>query len=77
MTDQNKAPSWFWILSAVMLVWNLMGVMAYIAQVTMSPEALAALPVAEQNLHANTPAWANGAFAIAVWGGAAGCRYSC
>ena len=61
------------MLSAVMLVWNLLGVMAYIAQVTMTPEALAALPGAEQELYATTPAWANGAFALAVWAGAAGC----
>ena len=73
MTENSQAPKWFWILSAVMLVWNLMGVMAYIAQVTMSPEALAALPAAEQELYATTPAWATGAFAVAVWGGAVGC----
>ena len=56
-----------------MLIWNLMGVTAYIMQVSMTPEALAALPAAEQELYATTPAWANGAFAVAVWAGAAGC----
>ena len=73
MTDQAKAPTWFLVTSAVLLVWNLLGVMAYIAQVSMTPEALAALPAAERELYANTPAWATGAFALAVWGGAAGC----
>ena len=72
MADQANAPTWFWVVSAALLVWNLLGVMAYIAQVTMSPEALAALPAPERELYAATPAWANGAFAVAVWGGAAG-----
>jgi peptidoglycan/LPS O-acetylase OafA/YrhL len=47
--------------------------MAYIMQVTMSPEALAALPEAQRQLYETTPAWATAAFAIAVNGGALGC----
>ena len=68
----NKPATWFWIVSAIALVWNLMGVMAYITQVTMSPEALQALPEGERALYTNVPSWATGAFAIAVWGGVAG-----
>jgi uncharacterized membrane protein len=67
-----KAPTWFLVVAGIALVWNLMGVMAYIAQVTMSPEALAALPAEQQALLASTPAWATGAFALAVFGGALG-----
>jgi len=48
-------------------------VAAYIMQVTMSPEALAALPDAQRELYENTPEWAIAAFAIAVNGGALGC----
>ena len=73
MNEQSKAPIWFWILCAVLLLWNMMGVMAYIAQVSMSPEAMAALPAPERELHENTPAWANAAFAVAVWAGTLGC----
>ena len=50
-----------------------MGVMAYLAQVTMSPEAMAALPENQRLLYQSTPSWATGAFAIAVWGGTLGC----
>jgi hypothetical protein len=71
--DTIKAPTWFTVVAAVLLVWNLLGVMAYIGQVTMSPEALAALPEAQRQLYATTPAWATAAFAIAVNGGALGC----
>ena len=49
--------------------------MAYIAQVTMSEQALAALSAAERQLYETTPAWANGAFAVAVWAGAVGCLF--
>lgn len=68
----SKPATWFWIVSGIALLWNLLGVMAYIAQVTMSPEALQALPENERTLIEATPPWATGAFAIAVWGGTLG-----
>ena len=74
MSESTKVspPVWFWIVAAICLVWNLLGVMAYISQVTMSPEDLAALPEAERLFYESRPAWATAAFAIAVWGGALG-----
>lgn len=71
--SNNKAPAWFMIAAVVFLVWNLFGVMAYIMQVTMSPDALAALSDEERLLFETTPAWATAAFAVAVNGGALGC----
>ena len=75
MSDSNKikAPKWFMIVAAVLLVWNIFGVVAYIMHVTMSPEALAALPEAQRQIYENTPDWATAAFAIAVNGGVLGC----
>lgn len=69
----SNAPKWFMIVVVILLVWNLLGVMAYLMQVTMGPEVLAALPEAERQLYENTPAWATAAFAVAVNGGALGC----
>ncbi len=69
----NKAPAWFMIVAALLLIWNLLGVMAYIMQVTMSPEVFAALPEAQGQIYEDTPKWATAAFAIAVNGGALGC----
>jgi ABC-type xylose transport system permease subunit len=66
-------PAWFWIVAALLLVWNLLGVMAYINQVTMSAEKLVAMPESEQLLYQNMPLWATAAFALAVWGGILGC----
>ena len=75
MSDSTttQAPRSFWIISGIALVWNLLGVMAYVMHVTMSDEARAALPAAEQALYENVPAWATSAFAIAVFAGALGC----
>lgn len=72
MTTSTKPATWFWVVSAIALVWNLMGVMAYIAQVTMSPEALQALPENEKTLMESVPMWVTSAFAIAVWGSTLG-----
>jgi len=72
-TSKNNAPKWFTVVAVVLLVWNLLGVMAYVMQVTMSPEVIAALPDAQRQLYENTPNWATAAFAVAVNGGALGC----
>jgi len=72
-TKINKAPSWFTVVAVLLLGWNLMGVITYIMQVTMSPDAVAALPQAQRQLLESTPDWATAAFAIAVNGGVLGC----
>ncbi len=69
----SKAPVWFIFVAIILLGWNLMGLMAYIMQVTMSPETIAAMPKAHQQLYENTPTWVTAAFAIAVHAGALGC----
>ena len=69
----SKLPTSFYIISGAALVWNLLGVMAYVMQVTMTQDALNALPEAERMLIENAPVWATSAFAIAVNGGALGC----
>ena len=74
MTDSTNKPNTpFWIIGIVALIWNLMGAFAYINQVTMTEEALVALPEAERAMYENVPAWATAAFAIAVFAGVLGC----
>jgi hypothetical protein len=72
-TTENKAPKWFIVVAAVLWVWNLLGVVAYLMQVTMSPEVMAALPDAQRQFYESTPAWATAAFAVAVNCGVLGC----
>lgn len=31
-STRTKPPIWFWIISVIALIWNLMGVMAYLGQ---------------------------------------------
>lgn len=70
--DLKKPPTWFWVVSIAALLWNLMGVMAYLADAFMTAEALAQLSQEQQNLYEARPAWVTAAFAIAVWGGLLG-----
>lgn len=69
----NKPRLDFWIIGIAGLVWNLMGVYEYLKQAYMTDEDLAALPIEQQPLYENIPAWVTGAFAIAVFGGTLAC----
>lgn len=70
---KTKVPAWFWVVAILALVWNLLGVMAYIMHINMSPEDLAALSQGERDLMAAAPAWYTGAFATAVFGSSLAC----
>ncbi len=73
MNPSVKPPLWFWAVSAAMLLWNGLGAMAYVADATITADALNALPEAERALRVSRPAWATAAFAVAVFGGVVGC----
>lgn len=72
-TATSKPPVSFWIIAIVALVWNLMGIMAYITTVTMTPETLQSIPAEQQQFYTDIPKWVVTAFAIAVWGSTLGC----
>ncbi len=70
-----KPPVWFWIVAGAALIWNIIGVMSFIGLVTLTPQAIAEMPVAEQALFENTPLWSTVAFAVGVFGGVFGCVF--
>jgi len=70
--EKISIPKWFTIVAVLAFVWNLMGVMAFVGQMMMTPKMIAELPQAEQALYASVPLWATIAFACAVFGGALG-----
>ena len=75
MTDvsNTKPPVWFWIIAVVALLWNGLGVMAYLAQAFMTDEMIAALPEEQQaEFLVEHPSWYTAAFALAVFCGALG-----
>ncbi len=73
MTIANKPSIWFWVIAVLTLIWNIVGVMAYLGQAYMPAEALTVLPQNEQDFYNNMPAWVTAAFAIAVFSGTLGC----
>lgn len=72
MTTSNKPGAAFWIIAVIALIWNIMGVMAYLGQAYMTDEERTLLPEAEQALYSDIPAWVTAAFAFAVFGGLLG-----
>lgn len=68
-TSSVKPPTWFWVVSVIALLWNLMGVSSYLMQAYTSVEQLEAMTQAERALFEGQPAWVTAAFAIAVFGG--------
>ncbi|NMM40428.1 hypothetical protein [Pseudoalteromonas arctica] len=69
----STAPSWIKSIAWAALVWNLLGVIAFIMQMLMTPDMISKLPVEQQAAYSNTPIWSTIAFATAVFGGVLGC----
>ena len=68
----NPTPKWYLPVSIVALLWNLAGCAAYVKDVRLTPDQVAQMSPALQQLYATRPAWAVAATAIAVFAGAAG-----
>jgi hypothetical protein len=73
MSQSNKPNVGFWIISVIALLWNLMGVLNYVAQAYMTDDMKALLPEGQRQYMESVPAWATAAFAIAVFAGVLGC----
>ena len=61
----------FWVVGAVALVWNAMGVLNLIMQ--MNPDVLATYPESHQTIVANQTGWIAASVTVAIVGGAIGC----
>ena len=73
MSNTSKPNTVFWVIGIVALLWNILGVGAYLAQAYMPEDALAILSQGEQDFYTNYPAWATASFAIGVFCGLLGC----
>ncbi len=69
-SNNNVPPKWFWVVSGIALVWNLIGVAAFLGQMTMDTSSLSN---AERAFYESTPVWATIAFGVAVSAGVLGC----
>ena len=70
MTGDVRPPGWYWAVSGLGLVWNLLGVAAFVVQMTSD---LTTLPEPERLFYESRPAWATAAFGVAVASGVLGC----
>ncbi len=73
MNSRVKSPAWFKVVAVVALLWNLLGCLAFFADLAISPEDIAKLPETQQALYAARPGWAVMATGAAVFGGVLGC----
>lgn len=65
----NKPPTWFWVVSVIALLWNLIGVFNYLNQAFNQLAMLEVMNQEQRTVFESIPAWATGAFAIAVFTG--------
>lgn len=68
----SPLPRSFKPIAIAALAWNLIGVAMFFVEATLTPEQVAALPAAQQQIRAASPAWAMPAFALAVFAGTVG-----
>lgn len=69
----NKPAKWYLIVLFIALLWNMLGISAFILQVTHSPVMFDGMPAEQLAFYDNIPLWADIAFGIAVFAGTLGC----
>lgn len=72
MTNTTNLVKWFKPIAILAIIWNAAGVIAFLAHVLISDEAIAQLPQEQRELFLNEPVWTNVTFAIAVFSGLTG-----
>ncbi|WP_036383153.1 hypothetical protein [Muricauda sp. MAR_2010_75] len=72
MNTSAKPPVWFWVVSVIALLWNLMGVFNYLNQAFNQVAILESMDQAQREAFEGIPAWATAAFALAVFTGLIG-----
>jgi len=71
-SEQKKIPIWFSTATIILLIWNLMGIVNFFQHLTITDEAILAMPENQRELYSNFPLWTIFAFALAVFGGSCG-----
>jgi hypothetical protein len=65
-------PRWLAAASVALLLWNLMGVGAFVSQWIMAADQLTTLPPEQREMWVSMPGWAWAAYALAVFAGTGG-----
>ena len=72
MTETQKTPKHFWIISIVALLWNLMGAYDYLMTQTKNEAYMSKFPPEQLEFFYGLPLLIVSTWAIAVWGGLLG-----
>jgi hypothetical protein len=79
MTDENAGaasaanpPIWYWVAAIGALLFECLGCFFYLAEVRLTPEQIALLPLDQAAMLNARPAWYYAAFGVAVWVGLLG-----
>jgi hypothetical protein len=79
MTDDNEpaapaahSPAWYWVAAIGALLFESLGCFFYVAEVRLTPEQIATLPLDQAAMLSARPAWYYAAFGVAVWVGLVG-----
>jgi hypothetical protein len=79
MSDDNltevtaaKPPAWYWVAAIGALLFECLGCFFYLAEVRLTPEQIALLPLDQAAMLNARPAWYYAAFGVAVWVGLLG-----
>ena len=71
-SGKASRPTWFWVVSVIALLWYLMDMSAFFMRVSMTDDAINAMPENQQGMF-RMPVWVNVVFAGEVFGGTLGC----
>lgn len=78
MTDEiatvegGNVPFWYWLAAVGALLFECLGCFFYVAEVRLTPEQIAMLPLDQAAMLGARPGWYYAAFGVAVWVGLAG-----
>src|SRR5262245_56060128 len=67
-----KVPAWYWVAAIGALLFECIGIFFYIAEVRITPEQIAAMPLDQAQMLGARPSWYYAAFGVAVWVGLVG-----
>ncbi len=65
-------PAWYWVAAVLALLFESLGCFFYLAEVRLTPEQIAMMPLDQAAMLSARPAWYYAAFGVAVWVGLAG-----
>ena len=72
MQTNFTAPKWLKTISILAIVWNLLGIYSFLAQLLLTPDQIALLPEQQREIIINYPLWGYIVFGVAVFTGTFG-----